>query len=83
MSKLKKIPKLRTEDEESEFWSTHDSTEYVDDCIELCKEQGKEPLRSYKAVLMFMYHQKYTGGQGLSLNQLVQKAIERELIHKE
>jgi predicted DNA binding CopG/RHH family protein len=30
MSKLKKIPKFRTEDEEREFWSTHDSTEYVD-----------------------------------------------------
>ena len=29
MSKLKKIPKFRTEDEEREFWSTHDSTEYV------------------------------------------------------
>ncbi|MDO8142644.1 MAG: BrnA antitoxin family protein [Candidatus Brocadiales bacterium] len=30
MSKLKKIPKFKTEDEEREFWSTHDSTEYVD-----------------------------------------------------
>ena len=30
MSKLKKIPKFKTEDEEPEFWSTHDSTEYVD-----------------------------------------------------
>ena len=30
MSKLKKIPKFNTEDEEREFWSTHDSTEYVD-----------------------------------------------------
>ena len=30
MSKLKKTPKFRTEDEEREFWSTHDSTEYVD-----------------------------------------------------
>ena len=30
MSKLKKIQKFRTEDEEHEFWSTHDSTEYVD-----------------------------------------------------
>ena len=30
MSKLKKIPKFRTEYEEREFWSTHDSTEYVD-----------------------------------------------------
>lgn len=27
---LKKIPKFKNEDEEAEFWSTHDSTEYVD-----------------------------------------------------
>ena len=30
MSKLKKIPKFKSEAEESEFWATHDSTEYVD-----------------------------------------------------
>lgn len=30
MRKLKKIPKFKTEEEEFEFWSTHDSTEYVD-----------------------------------------------------
>ena len=28
--KLKKIPKFKDEDEEREFWATHDSTEYVD-----------------------------------------------------
>jgi predicted DNA binding CopG/RHH family protein len=27
---LKPIPKFETEDEEREFWATHDSTEYVD-----------------------------------------------------
>lgn len=27
---LKKTPAFRTEDEEREFWATHDSTEYVD-----------------------------------------------------
>ncbi len=26
----KKIPKFRDEDEEREFWASHDSTEYVD-----------------------------------------------------
>ena len=26
----KKIPKFRSEDEEREFWATHDSTDYVD-----------------------------------------------------
>jgi len=30
MKKLKKIPKFRTEREEAEFWSTHDSTKYID-----------------------------------------------------
>lgn len=30
MQKLKKIPKFKNEDEEAEFWNTHDSTEYVD-----------------------------------------------------
>jgi predicted DNA binding CopG/RHH family protein len=30
MKKLKQIPNFKNEDEESEFWATHDSTEYVD-----------------------------------------------------
>jgi predicted DNA binding CopG/RHH family protein len=30
MKKLKAIPNFKTEDEEREFWNTHDSTEYVD-----------------------------------------------------
>ena len=30
MAKRKKIPKFKSEDEEREFWATHDSTEYVD-----------------------------------------------------
>ena len=30
MSKLKKVPKFRTEKEELEFWSTHDSADYID-----------------------------------------------------
>lgn len=30
MAKLKKIPTFTTEQEEREFWNTHDSTEYVD-----------------------------------------------------
>jgi hypothetical protein len=28
--KLKKLPKFKSEEEEREFWSTHDSTEYLD-----------------------------------------------------
>ena len=30
MKNLKQIPKFKNEEEEREFWSTHDSTEYVD-----------------------------------------------------
>lgn len=28
--KFKKIPHFETEDEEREFWDTHDTTEYID-----------------------------------------------------
>jgi predicted DNA binding CopG/RHH family protein len=30
MSKQKKVPKFKSEKQETEFWSTHDSTDYVD-----------------------------------------------------
>ncbi len=30
MSKLKKVPKFKSEKEEFEFWSTHDSADYID-----------------------------------------------------
>ena len=30
MNQLKKIPSFKSEDEEREFWTTHDSTEYID-----------------------------------------------------
>jgi len=30
MSKVKKVPKFKTENEEREFWETHDSSDYVD-----------------------------------------------------
>ena len=30
MKEFKKIPKFKSEDEERKFWSTHDSTEYID-----------------------------------------------------
>ncbi len=30
MKKLKELPKFASEEEEVEFWATHDSTEYVD-----------------------------------------------------
>ena len=30
MKKLKKIPKFKNEDDERDFWATHDSTDYID-----------------------------------------------------
>ncbi len=30
MSKVKKVPKFKSEQEEREFWETHDSSDYVD-----------------------------------------------------
>ena len=30
MSKLKKVPKFKSEKEELEFWSTHNSADYID-----------------------------------------------------
>lgn len=30
MKKLKPIPRFKSEDEEREFWATHDTTEYFD-----------------------------------------------------
>lgn len=30
MTALKKVPKFKNEDEEREFWATHDAIEYVD-----------------------------------------------------
>ncbi|MGH7233068.1 MAG: BrnA antitoxin family protein [Nitrospiraceae bacterium] len=30
MNKQKKMPKFKSEKQEAEFWSTHDSTDYVD-----------------------------------------------------
>ncbi len=30
MKKLNKIPKFKSEAKETEFWATHDSTEYID-----------------------------------------------------
>lgn len=30
MKKFKEIPHFKTEDEERDFWGTHDSTEYID-----------------------------------------------------
>lgn len=63
--------------------------EEVDDYIKLCEEMGKEPARSYKGSFNVRIspetHRKVVAKairMGLSLNQLVQKAIEKELAHK-
>jgi predicted HicB family RNase H-like nuclease len=67
--------------------------EAVDDYITLCKEAGKEPLKSCKDSFnvrvpseLHMRAIKQAALLGISLNQLVQKAIEkavtREDVHK-
>ena len=60
----------------------------VDDYITLCKEMGKEPIRSYKGSFNVRIspemHRKAVEKatkKGLSLNQFVQTAIEKELVH--
>ena len=30
MTALKKVPKFKTEDDERDFWATHDATDYLD-----------------------------------------------------
>ena len=62
----------------------------VDDYIKLCKEHGKESLRSYKGGFnvrvtpeIHRLAVETAIKKGMSLNQLVQKAIEKELVHKE
>ncbi len=62
--------------------------EEVDDYIELCKEQGKEPLRSYKGSFnvrippeMHKKAKDIAAVLGMSLNQFIQKAIEEKVSH--
>jgi predicted HicB family RNase H-like nuclease len=61
--------------------------EAVDDYIALCKEAGKEPLKSCKGSFnvrvpseLHMKAIKQATVLGISLNQLVQKAIEKAVI---
>ena len=62
----------------------------VDEYIKLCKEHGKEAMRSYKGgfnvrVTPEIHRRAVETAikKGMSLNQLAQKAIEKELVHKE
>lgn len=61
--------------------------EAVEDYIELCREAGKQALKSYKGSFNVRVspeiHKKAVRRatlQGISLNQFVQKALEREII---
>jgi predicted HicB family RNase H-like nuclease len=60
--------------------------EEVEDYIALCKKLGKEPLKSYKGSLNIRMspevHRKAAEKAallGISLNQLIQKAVEKEV----
>ncbi|MCE7911447.1 MAG: type II toxin-antitoxin system HicB family antitoxin [Candidatus Brocadia sp. AMX3] len=64
--------------------------EEVDDYRKLCKEMGKEVMRSYKGSFNVRIppemHRRVVETaikKGLSLNQLIQKAIEKELVRNE
>ncbi len=61
--------------------------EAVEDYMQLCKEAGKEPLKSCKGSFnvriskeLHLAAMKKAALEGVSLNQLVKKAIERELV---
>jgi len=63
--------------------------EAVDDYVSLCTEAGKEPLKSAKGSFNIRIspetHRKAlekAALMGISLNQLVQKAIEEEVEHQ-
>ncbi|HOO73232.1 MAG TPA: type II toxin-antitoxin system HicB family antitoxin [Spirochaetota bacterium] len=60
--------------------------EAIDDYLEICKQTGKEPCKSYKGSFNIRItpelHKKAVQksiSRGVSLNQFVQKAIEHEL----
>ncbi|MCP4395973.1 MAG: type II toxin-antitoxin system HicB family antitoxin [bacterium] len=61
--------------------------EAVEDYIELCREVGKQALKSYKGSFNVRVspeiHEKAVRKatlQGISLNQFVQKALEKEVV---
>jgi predicted HicB family RNase H-like nuclease len=63
-----------------------DFQESVDDYIKICKEQGKEPMKSCKGSFNIRIspelHRKALEKSlllGISLNHLIQKAIKREI----
>ena len=92
MSKLKKIPKFKTEDEERAFWSRRDSTKYVD------YSMGKKVLfpnlrpslrtisirlpESLIEKLKVLANERDVPYQSL-LKVFLAERVERELVHKE
>ncbi|MCF6158049.1 MAG: type II toxin-antitoxin system HicB family antitoxin [wastewater metagenome] len=64
--------------------------EEVDDYIRLCRERGKEPLKSYKGSFNVRIspelHKKAVERAktlGITLNKLIQRAVEKETIGKD
>ena len=92
MSKLKEIPRFKTEDEEREFWSKHDSAEYVDYTsgkrvlLSNLKPSTKtisirlsEPLLER---LKALANKKDVPYQSL-IKMFLSERVEKELVHKE
>lgn len=92
MSKLKKIPKFKTEEDERKFWSGSDSTEYVD------YAKGKKVLfpnlrpslrtisirlpESLIEKLRVLANERDVPYQSL-LKVYLAERVEKELVHKE
>lgn len=64
--------------------------EEVDDYLDLCKKMNKEPLKSYKGGFNIRISPELhrmaverAKSIGITLNRLIQKAIEKELVHKD
>jgi predicted HicB family RNase H-like nuclease len=85
--KIEGIPDLITFEGASVSELQQAFQEAVEDYIELCHEVGKQPFKSYKGRLQIRIpselHKKAAQKaflQGVSLNQFVQHAIEKEII---
>lgn len=91
MKKLKEIPKFKNEEEEREFWSRHDSTDYIDFSkgkkviFPNLKPTSKSiPIRfpvSLLERLRYLANKRHIPYQSL-LKVFLEERIEKELHHK-
>lgn len=84
MSKLKKIPKFKSEDAEREFWATHDSADHLDwsraqpaRFPALPKDKVTIPVQIPRATFDKM--QREARRTGVSMLQLASRALRERL----